>query len=86
MKIDVSSKCVECGCSYYDPCIDPENGKACGWVRAEELPKGQEGPLCTFCLEILQQPIPTVTHDGITHPIGGRTRSPRYQARRGGRL
>jgi hypothetical protein len=39
-------KCVVCGCSEFDPCIDTVTGTICAWARRGAA------PLCTFCAEI----------------------------------
>lgn len=35
-------RCIDCGCSHYEPCLDPLTGGPCGWVL-------EDPPLCSAC-------------------------------------
>jgi hypothetical protein len=45
--------CEGCGCTDYDRCSDPQNGKPCHW---EEAFAGDLCSLCARVLEALQSP------------------------------
>lgn len=35
------NKCAVCGCTHFQPCIDPETEETCSWAGED---------LCTFCV------------------------------------
>jgi ParB family chromosome partitioning protein len=49
-KAKAEPACVKCGCTEANACMDVRTGAPCGWVPADQIPEGMEGPLCSACL------------------------------------